>query len=752
MINRRIGLLLSAALPFAMLSVAGAAVAQTTGAPVDAAPQQPDADETGRQQASTLDEIVVTARKREESVQEVPISVAVVSGVQLQQRGLATLESLTNLVSGVTVQRTANNIASFYVRGLGTGPGNDSFENSVALFIDGTYAGRPPEGNQPLFDLERVEIIKGTQAALLAKNTSLGAFSTTTRKPGLEFDWNLSAGYEFELGSHLVDAGVDIPLSDTFAVRLSGQTSVQEGWIRNDATGNDVPYSESNAGRLVAVWTPNDKFDATFLYQQYQTEGLGLNEQYVVDLAGNAALRAAAAGYTGFETNFDRHLAASSDTFGDSDETNDGKRTILTLNYALGDFTLTSVSAYSDYTQNRANFDNDELPGKWSDTSINTGNEQFTQELRLSSPSDRRLNYVVGLFYLNEDWRYVRTTDVTRNSLTPAQQPITGKFFEDFRLNTSTVSAFGQGNYELTDALTLSIGARVTNERRTADFFRETLVPGVLTSVLYQAIPPTSRDLEDTNVDGSVGAQYKLNADSLLYASYSRGTKSGGFISSPTTPATAGYEPELADNYEIGGKFAFGRNILNAAVFQTNVKDFQQTVFRGGAFQFDPQDLEAWGVEVEGRFRLTDSLRVGGAVTYLQAERDNGTVPVNAPEWSGNLFVNFEQPIGDNLLFSADAYLNFRSFVFYTVPALTLGYGPSTDIAANVLPGEDWTTLGGRLAIGSHDGRWQLALIGKNLTDEDIVSYARTATFVDGASVASIAQPRTISLQLSFRR
>jgi outer membrane receptor protein involved in Fe transport len=569
----------------------------------------------------------------------------------------------------------------------------------------------------------------------------------------LEFDWNLSAGYEFELGSHLIDAGVDIPLSDTLAVRLSGQTSVQEGWIHNDATGNDVPHNETNAGRLVAVWTPNDRFDATFLYQQYKSEGYGLNEQYVVDLVGNARLRAEAAGFTGFETNFDRQLAATGGTFGDSDETNDGKRAILTLNYALGDFTLTSVSAYSEFTQFRANFDNDELPGQWTNTIIDTGNEQFTQELRLSSPTDQRLNYVVGLFYLNEDWRYVRPLVVaTRNNLTPAQQPIVGSFAEDFRLNTSTISGFGQANYDLTDALTLSIGARVTNERRTADFFRETLIPGALTSVLYQAIAPTTRDIEDTNIDGSIGVQYALNADSLLYASYSRGTKSGGFISSPTNVATAYYAPEEADNYEIGGKFSFGRNIVNAAVFRTNVKDFQQTVFRGGAFQYDPQDLEAWGVEVESRFRLTDSLRVGGAVTYLQAERDNGTVPVNAPEWSGNLFANFEQPIGDNLLFSADAYLNFRSFVFYTVPALTLGYGPSTDIAANVLPGEDWTTLGGRVAIGSQDGRWQLALIGKNLTDEDIVSYARTATFVDGASVASIAQPRTISLQLSLRR
>lgn len=737
--NRRTELLLSAALPLVMLSVGGTAAAQTTAS---AEPSQ---------QASMLEEIVVTARKREESVQEVPISVAVVSGLQLQQRDLVTLESLTSLASGVTVQRTANNIASFYVRGLGTGPGNDSFENSVALFIDGTYAGRPPEGNQPIFDLERVEIIKGTQAALLAKNTSLGAFSTTTRKPGREFDYNLSASYEFELGSNLIDAGFDIPISDTLTVRLSGQTSVQDGWIRNDATGNDVPHSKSNAGRFIAVWTPTDSIDATFLYQQYKTEGLGLNEQYVVDLAGNARLRAGVAGFPGFETNFDRHLAASSDTFGDSDETNDGKRAILTLNYALGDFTLTSVSAYSEYTQDRAHFDNDELPGRWSDTNVNTGNKQFTQELRLSSPSGQRLNYVAGLFYLNEDWRYVRTVDVTRNSLTPAQQPITGKFFEDFRLNTSTFSGFGQGNYDLTDALTFSIGARVTNEQRTGDFFRQTLVPGVLTSVLYQAIAPTSRDIKDTNIDGSIGAQYKLNAGSLFYASYSHGTKSGGFISSPTTPATAYYSPEEADNYEIGGKFTFGRSILNAALFQTNVKNFQQTVFRGGAFQFDPQDLEAWGVEVESRFRLTDSLRVGGAVTYLQAERDNGTVPVNAPDWSGNVFANFEQPVGDNLLFSADAYLNFRSFVFYTVPALTLGYGPSTDIAANVLPGKSTTTLDGRLGIGSQDGRWQLALIGKNLTNEKSVSYARTATFVDGASVASLAKPRTITLQVSIR-
>ena len=746
--NRNTRLSLGVVFPLVGLSFAGAAIAQTQAdKPSVSAPPAATA-----QSGFDAGDIVVTARKRAESVQDVPISVSAVSGTMLQQRGIANLDSLTTLVSGVTVQRTANNVASFFVRGLGTGPGNDSFENSVALFIDGTYAGRPPEGNQPIFDLERVEIIKGTQAALLAKNTSRGAFSTTTRKPGSEYAFNFTGSYEFALGSHLLDGGVDVPISDTLAVRLSGQANLQKGWIRNELTDKEIPRTNSLAGRIVAVWKPTADFDATLLYQQYRVNNTGLNEQYAVDLIGRAQQLATAAGYTGFEARLDRRTARNSATFGDSYETNDGKRAIGTLNYRLGDYTLTSVSAYSEYTQDRPQFDNDELPGKYTDSDIVNGNHQFTQEIRLSSPSDRRLNFIVGAFYLHEKWRYVRTVDVVRGNLPASVLPITGMFFEDFRLRTNTVSGFGQGNFNVTDALTFSVGVRVTNERRSADFFRETLVPGVLTSVLYPAIAPATRKINATNVDGSVGVQYKLNRDYLLYASYSRGTKGGGFLSSPTNPDLARYDPEKADNYEVGGKFTFGRSHFNVALFQTNVNGFQQSVFLGGTFRFDPQDLKAKGVETEAVYEVSDALRLAGSLTYLHARRDDGTEPVNAPKWSGNVTASFRQPVGDDLQFTADAGMNFKSRVFYAPESLTLGYGSPTNLDANVLPGNAYATVDGRLAIGPRDGRWQVSLIGKNLLDKDILSYARTATFVTGASTASIAMPRTVALQFSIRR
>ena len=746
--NRKTRLSLSVVFPLIGLSFAGAAIAQTSAdQPSTSAPPPPAA-----QGGFDAGDIVVTARKRAESVQDVPISVSAVSGTTLQQRGLANLESLTTLVSGVTVQRSANNIATFYVRGLGTGPGNDSFENSVALFIDGSYAGRPPEGNQPIFDLERVEIIKGTQAALLAKNTSLGAFSTTTRKPGTEYAFNFAASYEFALGSHLLDGGVDVPISDTLAVRLSGQANLQKGWIRNELTDKDIPRTNSLAGRIVAVWKPTADFDATLLYQQYRVNNAGLNEQYAVDLIGRAQQLATAAGYTGFEARLDRRTAQNSTTFGDSYETNDGKRAIGTLNHRLGDYTLTSVSAYSEYTQDRPHFDNDELPGKYTEADIVNGNHQFTQEVRLSSPSDRRLNFIVGAFYLHEKWRYVRTIEAVRGTLPASVLPITGMFFEDFRLSTNTVSGFGQGNFNVTDALSLSLGVRLTNEQRSADFLRETLVPGVFTSVLYPAIAPTTRKISATNVDGSVSVQYKLNRDYLFYASYSRGTKGGGFLSSPTSADLARYDPEKADNYEVGGKLTFGRSHFNMALFQTNVSGFQQSVFLGGAFRFDPQDLKAKGVETDAVYEVSDALRLSGSVTYLHARRDDGTEPVNAPKWSGNVTASFRQPVGADLQFTADAGMNFKSRVFYTPESRTLGYGSPTNLDANVLPGNAYAMVDGRLAVGPRDGRWQVSLIGKNLLDKDIVSYARTGTFVTGASTASIAMPRTVAIQFSIRR
>lgn len=710
-------------------------------------------------ESTSAQDIVVTARKRTESLQDVPMSIAVLGGETVQAKAITTFDNLATVASGVTVQRGANNVATFFVRGLGTGPGADVFEQSVALFIDGTYAGRQAEYNQPLFDTERVEIIKGTQASLLAKNTSLGAVSVTTRKPGSDFAFNGLTSYELALGSHLLEGGVDVPFSDTLAVRFSGQTLLQKGWVTNTLNGDKYIRTNSLAGRAVAQWRPTDTLDVTLLYQQYRTEVLGSAEEYVLDRLGEARSRAESAGFFGFETNLNRRLASDDDLIDQNNERNTGRRAIATINYSLGDYTLTSVSAYSKFLQDRQ-FDNDVLPGTWITAyPLSNGNRQFTQELRLTSPGERPFNFVAGLFFLNEKWFYDRTVASSRGSLPPAQVPLTGAIAENFDQKTTTFSGFVQANYDITDALTVSVGLRGTSEKREASFFRETIEPGPFASVLYPPIAPTNRSFTATNLDGSIGAQYKLNSDALIYASFARGTKGGGFFNSPTSADTARFRPEVADTWEVGTKLSFGRSFFNLALFQTDISDFQNYLFNGLTYDSPPLDLRARGVEAEGRLQVNDNLRLSGAVTYLDAKRgidvsnrfNDHTRPVNAPKWNGNVNLGYENGVGADLLFSADVGVQFKSSVFYNTPFATLGVGPVAN-SAIVSKGESYGLVDARLAIGADDGSWQVAVVGKNLLDRTYIAYARQGSLIPGASLGVANMPRTVALQFIVKR
>jgi Outer membrane receptor proteins, mostly Fe transport len=690
---------------------------------------------------STEGEIIVTARKRGESIQDVPIAIAAVTGDTLHEKNLITFDELPSLTAGFTVTRTGNNVPVLRIRGLGTGAGNDSFEQSVAAFLDGTYVGRSSEFNQPIFDLERVEIIKGTQASLLAKNTSLGAISMVTRKPGDRFAGNIGASYEFELGSYTMDAGVDIPLGNSLAVRLSGQVGRQGGWVTNRILGNENDVKRW-AGRAIAVWKPAEGLDATLLYQQYESKALDQPIEYVADVLGRARSLALASGYTGFETDLDGRNFAT-DSFGAQTDKTSGRRGIATVNYGPGDYTLTSVSSYSSFDQRRK-FDAEFLPGPYLTANPNNlGNEQFTQEVRLSSPASRAFNFVVGAFYLHERFDYDRL-------LVSNIVPLTGSMEEHFSLKTNTISGFGQANYEISPRFTASLGLRVTNERREASFDRVTLTPGLLTTLVYPAIAPATRKKAATNLDGSLGVQYQLSPGKLLYASFSRGTKGGGFLNAPTSAATAAYGRERADTFEAGTKLSFGRSFLNISLFQTDLSDFQTALFNGTAFIISAVDARSRGVELEGGLQVDDHFRISGSMTYNHARDENDELLVNAPKWSGNVNASYDRDISTDLRLKAEAGVEFRSRVLYTSEAQTLGFGTDPTVALSP-SGNPYGRINARIALGDPDGRWELALIGRNLADKKIVAYGLPAPFVTGAAVGALDLPRTVAIQLTGR-
>ncbi|WP_084421814.1 TonB-dependent receptor [Henriciella litoralis] len=706
---------------------------------------------------AVMKEVVVTARKRAESVQDVPLSVTAVSEEDLRAKAVVTIEQVTAVTSGLTVSRNANNIPTFRIRGLGTGGGSESFEQSVALFIDGTYLGRVSEYNQPLYDLERLEVIKGTQAALLAKNTSLGAISLTTRKPGHEFSYDLSTQYEMELGSSIVDVGVTLPVSDTLSLRLAGQAMNATGPVKNTALGTEQS-NDSLAGRFTAVWTPTARFNAIFSYNDYEVEMIGSSEEAASDTLGILAARGALEGIqTEARLNYKNQVQGS--IFGDIKDRTTGRRAILTLNYDIGDFTLTSVTAGAEYNQVRF-FDTDVGPGLWADQNpVKNGNEQFSQELRIASPAGDRFNWLAGLYYQNEDFYIHRKYDIYSDLAAgiAGGSPIAGANQDNYDQSTDTYSLFSQANYEFNDRLTGSLGLRVTNEKRSAEYMRIASRSGLFTTFLFPDLVGSPPEIDETSVDGSIGLQYELNDDHMIYASFSRGSKGEGFIAQPTNIPNSSAPKETADSFEIGAKINFNGGYFNIAAFDTQIEALQQALFNGTRFDTSPYDLSSRGFEFDTRYHFSPSWGINATATYADVSYEtdispqaDGLRPLNTPEWSGSANLRYDAPISDDLEITAEAGIDYSSELYWSLrnQNTCTGSAPS-----NTIPCTDaYTKVNARIMLKNSSQGWDLALVGRNLTDEKTIAYARASTFINGVVNASLAPPRTVALQFSIHR
>jgi len=225
--------------------------------------------------AAQLEEVVVTAQKRAESVQDIPVTVTALSNEALADFGVDNLFKLADLVPGMVFSRAPDDGLALTLRGLGTPARTQSFDQSVALFLDGMFLGKGRMYSSAFFDVERIEVIKGTQSTLWGKNTSLGAISLNSQKPGDTFGGRVQVSGEFENGGWSADGGIDIPLSDSLAVRLAGRKIEQDGWVTNTLTGEDVPSDDETGFRATAVYTPSDTLDVTLSYQSTDSERTG---------------------------------------------------------------------------------------------------------------------------------------------------------------------------------------------------------------------------------------------------------------------------------------------------------------------------------------------------------------------------------------------------------------------------------------------------------------------------------------------
>lgn len=692
------------------------------------------------------EEIIVTARKRSENIQKVAATMEVVDASKLASAGVTSLKDIGLVTPGVNITKSPTaNAYSVTVRGLGSSTGNPSFDSSVSLFVDGIYTPRARDFSSAIFDIGRIETIKGTQTALLGKNTSMGAVNLTVRKPGKTLSADLRSEYEFEEKSNHIEGGIDLPVSDQFRFRVSGMHDDTKGPIKNVVDGSNGPNNKSDAYRIVGIFEPSDTFKITAMGQNYNGTMSGANAEWIAINTPAAAFLSAISGHPGvLEPNLDYKTSVYSSALGGATSGKlNAQRGSLNFDWQLaGGYTLTAQSGYiasKQIVQDNVSY----LPTNFFLQDYNSKGKQFTQEVRIASPTTDKFNYILGALYLDGTFEHNETVVSTMPQLDPSFPAVSGTQKSLFSLDDKAYSAFFSANYDVSEIVQANIGLRYTKEKKTADMSRQSLVPGVYSLFVMPPFAPFTRSKTEGSFDGSLGVNVKLSRDVMLYASWGQGTKAGGYANSVSNLMASRYEPEVAKTTEVGMKSRwFDRTVtLNIAGFDTRVDGFQMVTFTGTAFNVGNTQLKSYGVESLIDWAFMPGAKLFWNNTYaISRDADNGSRIPFAPMWSGAAGVNYSTKIASNLVASADLNVEYKS-------DQTSQQNPSAAPWA-----QGFKHLNASVAVGAENKSWELRLIGKNLTDEHTFGFDFPAPLLPpGNFVAIPLSPRTVSLQLSLK-
>lgn len=738
----------------------GAVLALAVGSPALA---QDDAGQ-GQQANAAPPPIIVTATRREQTLQEVPISVAVVGGEQIEDSGIVLFDDLQAQIPNLQIDRTNGNFA-ISMRGLGAGTANLSFEQSIGLFIDGVYLSRSRAFQNPLLDVERVEVVRGPQGALFGKNTNAGAVSVITRRPTRDFEGFLRASGEVEHGGWNLEGAVSGPISDTLSVRITGRAGAIGDYIYNGLQDRHENGSEYRAVRGQLLWEPSDNFEALVKVEHSTNEIDG--GVLMFNNLGDAgcflcnAVRAAAGPAVQEEPGFYRASVPMSPEYDDTEVT----LAQLTMNLELGDWTVSSITAYQDL-EGGVNADYDG-PLTFLESNITEQSSSLFQELRVQREIGIGGSFIAGFTYIDTDLHTQQASTFNAASV-PLPIPLNGVTTRMFDQDGTSWSPFVSVEIPVLDQLMLSGSLRYSRERRTGRAQHDPV--GVF--------PPTylPYDLTDRRTeslwDYSLRARYEFSDDAYVYLSYATGTKGGGFVSNDSLLlfnilngiATYQFEDERARSWELGGKFRFlnGLGQLNIALFRTRFNDLQVSEYNGTAFVTgNAASARSQGVEIDTDWRLGENWRLGGSIAYLDAyyidypggqclfnapatctpATNNlaGVRPTRAPEWTGSAFIEANYPISDDLYVQMRGSANHQSRSYFQ-PDLD----PFDSQAA-------YTKFDARLAIGDQDDSWEVALIGRNLTNEVTSSQGfDTPVFGGNSHMTLVGAPRTVTVQLSL--
>jgi iron complex outermembrane receptor protein len=744
--------------PQANAQSAAAAGQQTVPAPDattgDAATAATSETQTATPTTPGDGEVVVTALKRSESLKDTPATIQAIEPVQIRSAQVAELANIGRLVPSMQIYTSPLGSPALFLYGMGTSAAGATFEQSVMPFFDGVANGHARSLQVGLYDLAGVEVVKGTQS-ILGKNASLGAVLVSTEQPKPDFSASVTARYEFSLKSPYLEGYVNVPVSDTLAVRVAGQIRHDGGWVRNTFLNRNEPELNAWSGRVSILWRPTTNFSYSLVFQHDNRRTIGTAFESVATFNNGGAGPAlcALAGVTcDFTKNFQNQQDASG-VFGGVRDRLVGNRVIGTGALDLNGLTLTSITGYVRYTDHNV-LDVDQLPLPLLTSDYREADKQISQELRLSS-DEHPFGWMVGVFYAHDRFqlpiRSVGAPVIVRNGQT--LWAIDGSTDFGFDQRTDTMSVFGSANYEIADRLEISGGVRYTDETRKAVISNTRVVPGFYSNVLKPPFPATLVSRNSTTPDYNAALRFKATDDVTLYVSYGKGTKSGGFNNQPLPGATyaafrtnAEFGEETARTIEGGIKANFpGIGYANLSVFRVKVDNFQASTTVGPLLIYLSRNQRSAGASFDAAIHPLEGLSLRGSATYVSTRDETVNLPLTyAPKWSGIVGVDYDRPVSGMKL-GAGVELEFRSSQFNRQPSSTTP--PPTEFVYNFGQAQ---RLNARIALGAEDGRYELALLGRNLTDSRIVDTAYGGTGFTGIG-ASYERPRTVAVQFTAR-
>ncbi|WP_044562406.1 TonB-dependent receptor [Azospirillum sp. B4] len=711
--------------------------AQTTGAAGQPAPQATTAQAGAPQQ---LEDIVVTAERRQETTQKTPIAITAFSGDTLQQRGVSNSTDLNNMVPGLAVGNNGGGSVQIAIRGIGSTNDTEVGDPAVAFNVDGVYMARSRAAIGSLYDIDRIEVLRGPQGTLYGRNATAGSINVITKRPSEKFEG--AAALDYGNYNSLQTSGmINVPVTDTLAVRAAFQTSRHEGYT-NNGLSNNYNDEDSQAGRLQIQLTPSETFKALLAFDYFHGGGTG-----------------AASAPTGQYAQFGSPWTFPVSRDGSEDHTNKG--VTLTTDWDLSFATLTYVGSYREDSDFRRGGSTQSgtcaAPSGplCAATIFRSDENQTSHELRLAN-SDGPLKWVGGLYYFKEN-----------NDVLFALDPIAGitsLAFVQPKVTEESKAAFAQATYGLTDSLRLTGGLRYTEDTKArtgateafGHIVGDTYVGG---SALYR----NDANLTWHSTNWKAGAEYDLAPDSMLYASVGTGYKAGGY-GDGEPPNNNPYKPEKLTAYEVGVKNQFmdKRVQLNLTGFYYDYRDFQvsaigQVAGQASTVTVNAGTAEVYGTEVEGAVLLTPDDRVDGSVSYIHARYTDfvlasgdvfnpgkavytGNTLAKSPEWTINLGYQHMWDMASGAMITArvdSVYvvtqnLDYRNFAVTEQKAYT-----KTNLS---------------LAYDDADRRWRVMAYVRNLENNAVLVVASPDTNGSGNRLAgsgSYAPPRTYGVKVS---